>query len=362
MPGWTGANWRIWVSCKIPKQCSRGAQTLLVCNWCLQKSPVPFSSIFAHSFRFFAPPVSPDLRHIRTPRTYLAAQLGFDMAFEWAYRLVGKNDVDWESSLEVVLRVRVADLLLVVVLAVVFLFTGAIEPFQRQFFVGDLTISHPFAEHERVTNHELFLYCLIVPFVMILVALAVTARRENRLLVTYISLMGLVTAVFLTSVVTDILKNFFGRHRPDFLARCVPKKGTPLDVMVYAKDVCTTKNHDRLLDGFRTTPSGHSSLSFAGLGYLSLWLSGQLVVTSPNVSSWRVVAAWVPAFGAALIALSRTMDYRHHFVDVFVGSVLGMTLAVVIYRQHFPPLNHKKAYEPYLVHDSDERETEEYTA
>ncbi|EDK40090.2 hypothetical protein PGUG_04188 [Meyerozyma guilliermondii ATCC 6260] len=283
------------------------------------------------------------------------------MAFEWVYSVVGKHDVDWETSLHAAGRAKVADLGLVAVLIVLFFFTGSIEPFQRQFSLDDLTISHPFAEHERVTNHELFVYCLLVPFVMICVASIVSARRGSRASVTYISLLGLIIAVFLTSVATDILKNFFGRLRPDFLARCEPAAGTPTDILVLAKDVCTTKNKGRLLDGFRTTPSGHSSLSFAGLGYLSLWLSGQLVVASPNVGSWRIVVAWVPAFGAALIALSRTMDYRHHFVDVTLGSILGMVISFVIYRHYFPGIAHEKSYEPWTVQEEPEP-TEEYTA
>lgn len=276
--------------------------------------------------------------------------------FDWLHSWMDRCGFDWELSVQASGRAQASDLLLVGVLVVLSFVTGAIEPFQRQFTVGDLTISHPYAEHQRVSNHELFLYCLVVPFVMISVALLVSTRREKRVGVTYVSLLGLIVAVFLTSVVTDVLKNFFGRLRPDFLARCVPKPGTPTDVLVLAKDVCTTTKHGRLLDGFRTTPSGHSSLSFAGLGYLSLWLSGQLVVASPAVGSWRVVVAWIPAFGAALIALSRTMDYRHHFVDVTIGSALGMTIATVIYRQYFPAISDRKSYEPWAVRDEPEYE------
>lgn len=47
----------------------------------------------------------------------------------------------------------------------------------------------------------------------------------------------------------------------------------------------------------------------------------------------------VPTLGAALIAISRIMDARHHPFDVISGSLLGMTMAYISYRQYFPPLS-----------------------
>lgn len=47
----------------------------------------------------------------------------------------------------------------------------------------------------------------------------------------------------------------------------------------------------------------------------------------------------IPTLGAALIAISRIMDARHHPFDVISGSSLGMTMAYISYRQYFPPLS-----------------------
>lgn len=247
------------------------------------------------------------------------------------------------------IRWRYADVLLLGVLFVIFLFTNWIPPFQRQFYINDLTISHPFAEVERVSNAALFFYSTWVPTITIAAIGLIFTKPENKIYVTFISLLGLFISVFTTSVVTDILKNFIGRHRPDFLARCLPKPDAPTDILVYAKDVCTTDNIDRLMDGFRTTPSGHSSISFAGLGYLSLWLSGQLIVKHYQLGAWRSIVCMIPAFGAALIALSRTEDYRHHFIDVIIGSVIGMNIAVWSYFRYFPSLKVAKSFEPKII-------------
>lgn len=251
-------------------------------------------------------------------------------------------------------RWRFADLILLGVLCVLYIVTYKIEPFQRQFFINDLTISHPFAESERVTNGALFFYSVWEPIMVIGVIGLIMTKPENKIYVTYVSILGVCISCFTTSVVTDVLKNLIGRHRPDFLARCVPRSDAPLNVMVFAKDVCTTDNLDLLKDGFRTTPSGHSSISFSGLVYLSLWLSGQLVIMNENLGYWRSILAWIPTLQCTYIALSRTEDYRHHFVDVIIGSLIGLGMAFWAYRRLFPHIAHPKAYEPYIIISEEE--------
>lgn len=113
----------------------------------------------------------------------------------------------------------------------------------------------------------------------------------------------------LTVFITDIIKNAVGRPRPDLISRCKPASGTLGDKLVTI-DVCTETNHDMLQDGWRSFPSGHSSFAFSGLGYLALFLAGQLHVFRPRADLGRVLLALVPLLGAALIAISRCEDYR----------------------------------------------------
>ncbi len=248
---------------------------------------------------------------------------------------------------------RIGDVILI---PIVFLINSSVyyvgTPFERQFYVNDLTINHPFAEHERVPNQHNIFYSLFIPTVVIALFTIIIGHPTHKLYLGYVSLLGLYVSFFVNGLFTDILKNWIGRHRPDFIARCIPKPDTPLNTLVFAKDVCTTKNLERLADGFRTTPSGHSSTAFSGLGYLTLWLYGQLLTEHPLTGSWRKVLATVPALGAGLVALSRTEDYRHHFVDVLLGSLIGMCIAYWAYRRNFPELTTLTAFKPYLD-DSD---------
>lgn len=247
---------------------------------------------------------------------------------------------------------RLGDLLLLVVVVIVSYPVYHAKPFERQFTINDLTLSHPFTEHERVTDKMLFVYSFVLPLLTAAIMIAIFGDPKHRLYLVYISVLGLSLSVSLTSLFTNFIKNWIGRLRPDFLVRCQPKKGLPIDTLFYASEVCTSKFPDVLLDGFRATPSGHSSQSFAGLGYFYLWLCGQLLTESQSTGLWRKIFAFIPLLGASLIALSRTQDYRHHFVDVILGSILGYAIGHFTYHRYFPPISNPLAFKP-LLDDSD---------
>lgn len=158
-----------------------------------------------------------------------------------------------------------------------------INPFHRMFFLDNKAIMYPFAVHERVPvgmAPSLFLDCDIlmsylvwsiiyagvIPF---LVIMAWSAMLRPGVQKTQVTVLGLLVALILTSFLTDVIKNAVGRPRPDLLSRCKPSRGTKDNVLV-AWTVCTESNEHILQEGWRSFPSGHSSFSFAGLGYLSL--------------------------------------------------------------------------------------------
>jgi diacylglycerol diphosphate phosphatase / phosphatidate phosphatase len=51
----------------------------------------------------------------------------------------------------------------------------------------------------------------------------------------------------------------------------------------------------------------------------------------------------IPSLGAALVAGSRIMDARHHPFDVISGSLIGIVIAWIAYRQYFPPISDFRA-------------------
>uniref|UniRef100_A0A453FBA7 Phosphatidic acid phosphatase type 2/haloperoxidase domain-containing protein n=1 Tax=Aegilops tauschii subsp. strangulata TaxID=200361 RepID=A0A453FBA7_AEGTS len=77
-------------------------------------------------------------------------------------------------------------------------------------------------------------------------------------------------------------------------------------------------------------------VSFAGLGFLSWYLAGKIKVFDRRGHVAKLCIIFLPLLGAALVAVSRVDDYRHHWQDVCTGGVLGLVVASLCYLQFFP--------------------------
>ena len=205
------------------------------------------------------------------------------------------------------------------------------------------------------------LYAVILPLVLILAWALVAQPPFHK---AHVTVLGLAISAVMTCFITDVIKNSVGRPRPDLLARCKAKEGTPEHQLVTI-EVCTETDHHVLHDGWRSFPSGHSSLAFSGLGFLALYapdstfillcttdnksrfFAGQLHVFRPRSDLSHVLLALAPLIGAALIAISRLEDYRHDVYDVTVGSILGIVVAYFSYSRYYPPLHSSNCETPY---------------
>ncbi|ODV59836.1 bifunctional diacylglycerol diphosphate phosphatase/phosphatidate phosphatase [Ascoidea rubescens DSM 1968] len=269
---------------------------------------------------------------------------------------------------KILLRWRVTDALFIILIMLLYGLFYNLPPFERQFFINDLTISHPFKEHEIVPNKELFFYAAFTPFFLLIIS-SLIITPKHRFYVTYLTLLGFVSSILFTSFLTDILKNWIGRPRPDFISRCDVTSTALENVLYTASQVCQTEDLEKLKDGFRSCPSGHSSISWAGLGYLSLWLLGQTCSAHHGTGLWRTLISIIPTIIATLIALSRTQDYRHRFSDVTIGSLVGALIGYWSYRRYFPSIKSRFCYMPtqlivennlssnnYLLHENEDFE------
>lgn len=230
-----------------------------------------------------------------------------------------------------------------VLLVIFFQIVEPAKPFFRQFKLSDSTLQHPFATKERVTDNELYFLSAIVPsFIIVVVRFFLYSvidktKATNSRIQWYhslhLSLLGLSISLSINGVVTDILKNLIGRPRPDFLHRCGPRPSSPFDDYVDIS-VCTSPlGLVYLLDGMKSTPSGHSLIGFSGLFYLTLWLIGQIHQLKQNQyvpMIWYLLST-LPTLLASYIALSRTQDYRHHFIDILLGSLIGIVFSSLSY-------------------------------
>ncbi|KAK6639660.1 hypothetical protein RUM43_007933 [Polyplax serrata] len=122
--------------------------------------------------------------------------------------------------------------------------------------------------------------------------------------------LTLTLSIGLNGAITNVVKVIVGRPRPDFYYRCFPTgDGNP-----YLQDC--TGNLTEINEGLKSFPSGHSSIAFASLGFLSLYIAGKLHLFSSK--------------------------------DVLCGSILGFCVSWLCYHNYYPPLSTEKCHMPWV--------------
>lgn len=128
---------------------------------------------------------------------------------------------------------------------------------------------------------------------------------------------GALGAFSTTLLLTDLAKNIFARHRPDY-DPAHPEAGVP--------------------DGRKSFFSGHSSLTVVSTTYLAWYLKNDLFpgLRGPDGRArWWEVASYLALAGTTVgVPLSRVLDNRHNPGDVAVGSLVGASLATGFYFWH----------------------------
>ena len=156
-------------------------------------------------------------------------------------------------------------------------------------------------------------FIIVMPCI-IFVLLAVFKSRKMELSLT---LLGFFQIIFLTLLITEILKLSVARPRPNYYSYC----GYDLE-----KHQCLGKpSHVR--DAKLSFPSGHSSNSFSSATFLVLLLSDLF----PGCEIWWILLKLIPIYIAIWIGATRIIDHMHHVSDVIAGAFLGTGIALMIY-------------------------------
>lgn len=212
-------------------------------------------------------------------------------------------------------------------------------------------------------------------------------------------LAGLALSVAAAFFVTQATKNLFGKPRPNSIAACIPDLsrvekysvdgyGTTIDdgwTLVSAA-ICSNPDIKLVNDAFRSFPSGHSTVSWAGMLYLTLFLCSKFAIIiphlpanslSPSSSSdyapdqlplheatgstyphapdpnsrklsvrdiaasppnHLIIVAFLPLAVALFICASRFFDFYHHGLDIISGSVIGILSSYFAFRWYHLPL------------------------
>ena len=204
-------------------------------------------------------------------------------------------------------------------------------PFKRelkpQLTDPSIAYHHTPAELQQVPTWLLWRISLWLPIAIVtILALFFPPRAYSaaRLRLASELWLGVLSSFALTFFVICQVKVSVGRLRPDFLARCIPRDGE------------CTGDPKIITEGRKSFPSGHSALSFASLGFVSLVLAARLAHTNCcGGRLWKLCVAAIPWLIALHVALSRLSDYWHHWDDVLTGSLLGNLAAALTYTLRF---------------------------
>ncbi|KAK6921694.1 Phosphatidic acid phosphatase type 2/haloperoxidase [Dillenia turbinata] len=240
-----------------------------------------------------------------------------------------------------VLRRHVHDWLILVLLAVIDVVLNVIEPFHR--FVGENMmedLTYPLKDN-TVPFWAVPILGVVLPLAIILAYYFI--RRDVYDL--HHAILGLLFSTFLTLVITDAIKDAVGRPRPNFFWRCFPDGKGVYDPIT--KNVMCTGVKAVIKEGHKSFPSGHTSCSFAGLGFLALYLSGKIQAFDSRGHVAKLCIVFLPLLVAALVGISRVDDYWHHWQDVFAGGLIGLIIASFCYLQFFPPPYHIDGWGPH---------------
>ncbi|XVF20721.1 hypothetical protein REPUB_Repub12eG0027600 [Reevesia pubescens] len=214
------------------------------------------------------------------------------------------------------------DWLILLLLVVIEVVLYIVHPFYR--FVGkDMMddLRYPLKSN-TVPVWAVPVYAVLLPM---MIFLFVYIRRRDVYDLHH-AILGLLFSVIVTAVITDSIKNAVGRPRPDFFWRCFPDGKDAYDNW---GNVLCHGDKSVIKEGHKSFPSGHTSWSFAGLGFLSLYLSGKIKAFDHRGHVAKLCIIFLPLLAASLVGISRVDDYWHHWQDVFAGGLLGLVVATI---------------------------------
>ncbi|EDX11494.1 putative phosphatidate phosphatase [Drosophila simulans] len=220
-------------------------------------------------------------------------------------------------------------------------------PTKRGFFCDDESLMYPY--HENTVSPTLLHWLgLYLPLISLVVLESFLSHRKDRgpwatLWPVYNTVRWFLYGYVSNDLLKGIGKQAIGRLRPHFFAVCSPHfpDGTSCSdelhrgALKYHTDYecrsdLSQATEEMIRDVNVSFPSGHSAMAFYGLVFVALhlrrrrWpLPGSLL--RPVLQLACVALAW-------FVAISRVMDYKHHWSDVAAGSLLGAGSAFAVTR------------------------------
>lgn len=219
-------------------------------------------------------------------------------------RIFGKGHTKWLKTFHILDWVTI-----IAIVAIAGILVLTVDPFDRFLPQEDGTTGFP-TKKDIVPEWALFITTLVCPPIIFGLTQFWYKSRHDF----HHACLGLYTAWAITFAITTVVKLSTGSYRPNYFEG--------------------SKNED-LKQSF---PSGHSSLSFSSMVFLSLYLAGKFKVFNTHTGSLVLKAVFIlsPMYVSIFIAISRTIDYHHQFVDILAGSLIGAGIGCFSYFLFYP--------------------------
>lgn len=222
--------------------------------------------------------------------------------------------------------------------------TGVV--FTQVFIERNPDLSYP-KGNQQVSNTMLWCLSVLIPFSYLLYFFSPAKVLDGKIKYTILWIsMGIFINVLLTSAITNSLKVLFGEPRPSFFAICnyqhyndaiLSNNFTTYNNITTAGAFGNISNcyadHSDIRDAFASFPSGHSSLIFSSMTYLSsILMFFSKIYKKYYVFIVNVIVVFGSYIIACWVAITRVQDYKHRTYDIFAGAFLGICVASLVWK------------------------------
>lgn len=201
--------------------------------------------------------------------------------------------------------------------------------------VLDLTLNNPLVEDVQVPSWLLHFSGFYFPLLVIVLVtfLLPNTKLNNKYHDVHSAVCVLLTAVGTSEFITQVIKFYVGRLRPNFYALC------GFDTT----SLKCTNPIEMEMEGRCSFPSGHSSFSTCGMGVLALFFLGRVgIMTAPGLANkktkLKAFLSLMPLVYSTYCASSRLYDNWHHPSDVVAGICLGLFCSTFVYHLFYAPI------------------------
>uniref|UniRef100_G3N7C4 Phospholipid phosphatase-related protein type 3 n=1 Tax=Gasterosteus aculeatus TaxID=69293 RepID=G3N7C4_GASAC len=157
-----------------------------------------------------------------------------------------------------------------------------------------------------------------------------------------------------TALITDILQLMTGYPTPYFLTVCKPNY-TALNLSCehnpyVLEDICSGPDSAAILRGRKSFPSQHATLASFAAVYVSMYFNSTLTDSSKLLKPLLVFSFIICAI---ICGLTRIIQYKNHAVDVYLGFLLGGSIAFYLGLYavgNFEPSEEVRASPPPIMH------------